>query len=391
MKRLTAMLLALVMVFSLSVTAFADEAGTETTANKATADKDSEYKASIDVNAKYISRLDSEKIISVDVAWQDMNFIYYASQQGTWDPSEHKYTGETSAKWNKTTSDITVTNHSNAEVTATLSYTQSVTTVTGSLSASELTLESAAQEKYMGENDDKAPSATSTFTIGGYMESSSSTDLGTITVALKEGSGSGDTEDKGDTDNGIEWTEVSDFDTLKTALETGGNVKLTEDIEGPSTFPEGRILPKISFSLDLNGHQLTLNKIDIWDESVIASISNGTIISTDSSSAAVNVSRGSYLEINNCTLTGSNYWALYIYQGAVTVKNTTLNGGVCVQNSATLTATDNVTVNKNGYGITVSDGGSATFSYDPTDLLSTYYNTGTVTNNGNGTWTVTAP
>lgn len=386
MRKLISLFLVLAMLLSFSVTAFAAETEDRT----ATANENSDYKASIDVNGKYISQLDSDKIISVDVAWQDMNFIYYGSQEGTWNPTTHTYDGEKTATWNKTTSDITVTNHSNLEVTANLSYTQSVTSVTGNLSATSLTLESAAQDKYMGENADKAPSATSTFTIGGTMNKSSAKDLGTITVALKEGSSAGDTENKGDGDDGIEWTEVSTFDALKTALEAGGNIKMMCNITTEEDFPDSQIASDASFQLDLNGNKLTLYQLLVGRESTV---SNGTIVSNASMCAPIQVQSKNFL-IENCTLIGKNYYGLYLIGGSATVKDTTLDGGVCLQFNSTLTATENVTVTKDQTasttGVSVLKNSTATFSFDPSSILDAY-NNGTVTDNGNGTWTVTAP
>lgn len=386
MRKLISLFLVLAMLLSFSVTAFAAETEDRT----ATANENSDYKASIDVNGKYISQLDSDQIISVIVAWQDMNFIYYGSQEGTWNPATHTYDGEKTATWNKTTSDITVTNHSNLEVTATLAYTQSVTSVTGNLSATSLTLESAAQDKYMGENADKAPSATSTFTIGGTMDESSAKDLGTITVALKEGSGAGDTENKGDSDDGIEWTEVSTFDELKTALEAGGNIKMMSDITTEDGFPDGLISSNKSFKLDLNGNKLTLYEFIASGDSTV---SNGTIVANDSGNEAIKVQFNGNLLIENCTLIGHDYFGLYIYGGFATVNDTTLTGGVMVEANSTLTATENVTVTKypTGYatGVGVSLNSTATFGFDPSSIFCVF-NNGTVTGNGNGTWTVTA-
>lgn len=380
MKRLTAMLLALVMVFSLSVTAFADEAGTETTANKATANEASEYKASIDVNGKYISRLDSDKIISVDVKWQDMNFTYYAKRQGTWNPAEHTYDGEKTATWDKTTSDITVTNHSNAEVTATLSYTPSVTSVEGKLSEETLTLESAAQEKYMGDNANQAPSATSTFTISGTMNDESGTDLGTITVALKEGSSAGDT------DNGNEWTVVYNYDDLKTALGNGGNIRLANDI----TMTEYAGIEN-TVTLDLNNCTLTAAGNGLWVyDGASLSVKNGTIVNKNSQSIKNN---GGIVSVEECTIEGEIH-ALYHQSGTSSLKNCTLNGKLTLHGSGTITLSDTITFNSasvyEGYkGISVVNGstGSVICHFDPNDNI---YE-GTVTENDDGTWIVTAP
>lgn len=64
MRKLISLFLVLAMLLSFSVTAFAAETEDRT----ATANENSDYKASIDVNGKYISQLDSDEIVSVDVA-----------------------------------------------------------------------------------------------------------------------------------------------------------------------------------------------------------------------------------------------------------------------------------------------------------------------------------
>lgn len=245
MKKLISLFLALTMVLGMATTAFAAET---TDTNKATANEESSNKADIEVTGKYLSQLNSDEIISVDVAWEDMHFIYYATQQGTWKPETHTYDGDKTAKWNKTTSDITVTNHSNVEITADLSYTASVSTVTGTLSATTIELANAAEGDSLGDTT-KAPSGTSTFTIDGYMESSDSA-LGTITVALKENEGGEDDEDGEDGDDNDGTMSEADF---RSAMASGGTVTLSNDITLTSALTIDNTV-----TLDLNGYSISL-------------------------------------------------------------------------------------------------------------------------------------
>lgn len=382
MRKLISLFLVLAMLLSFSVTAFAAETEDRT----ATANENSDYKTTIDVNGKYISQLDSEEIISVDVSWQDMNFIYYGSQEGTWNPATHTYDGEKTATWNKTTSDITVTNHSNLEVTANLSYTQSVTSVTGKLSKTVLTLESAAQDKYMGENADKAPSATSTFTIGGTMDESSAKDLGTITVALKEGSSAGDTENKGDSDDGIEWTVVDNYDDLKSALNKGGNIKLANDI----TMTEYASITN-TVTLNLNNYTLTTGGNGLVVKSGASlSVQNGTIVHNTSQPIR---NDGGSVAAEKCILEGQVH-ALYHISGTSSLKNCTLKGCLTLETSGVITLSDTITFGSGfvhniykGINMESSSTGSVICHFDPTKNIFS----GTVTNNDDGTWTVTAP
>lgn len=363
MKRKFSALLTLAMALSLSASAFAAEIEKEST-NTQTADKDSEYKASIDISGKYLSQMTSDEIISVVVAWEDMNFTYYGSQEGTWNPTSHTYDGEKTAAWNKTKANITVTNHSNVDVVANLSYTASVESVTGSLDYQTLNLASAAEGDSLG-NVEKAPFATSMFTIGGSMDRSSNEDLGTITVSLNS-----------------KWTTVSSYDELIKALEKGGNIKLGEDI----TNTDAVLQTTSSFNLDMNGKTMTIRQ---WQVKGIGSVSiySGNITST--AGDAVNASCGK-LTIDSCRLTGSSYYALFLQNGVeAVVRNTTLVNGVDIH-GATLNATENVTVNKGTNGIVVTDKNSkVTLCFDPSYVVpSDYINNGYITNNGDGTWTI---
>ena len=53
----------------------------------------------------------------------DMTFTYNEFGTRTWDPDTHTYTDTTSAGWDKTYAVVTATNHSNAEVKVSFTYT----------------------------------------------------------------------------------------------------------------------------------------------------------------------------------------------------------------------------------------------------------------------------
>ena len=113
MKKLFATLLAVAMLASLSVTAFA-------ATNNGTTPTD------ITVNGTYTPGAMADEKISVDIAWDAMNFTYTGASQGTWNPETHAYEGATEGGWSNNTPAITVTNHSNVAVNATLGFTASV-------------------------------------------------------------------------------------------------------------------------------------------------------------------------------------------------------------------------------------------------------------------------
>lgn len=215
MKKLISLILALVMVMGLATTAFAEEAGSKTLNEKNGTSYD------IKVEGKYIEKLLSKEIISVDVEWDAMNFTYAATQQGTWQPDSHTYSNATEkAAWvGDTTSDIKVTNHSNVDVTANFSFKADITTVTGSFT--EATSASPASD---GDDDDlsdidegsaeaqplsvdlkagvlngytTADNKTVTFTIGGSLADTytTNTKLGTITVSVEKKAASSGSED----------------------------------------------------------------------------------------------------------------------------------------------------------------------------------------------------
>lgn len=177
MKKKTALVLTLAMVFSLApLSAYADTI----TAGGGT--------ASHDVKATY--RADSSggaggTVYSVDIAWGDMAFTYTA-EAGIWDPAKHAYTGAEGGAWTVDKdggNTITVTNHSNADVTAAFSYAaaEGFTGISGSFDKESLALKTA-----VGTEVANAPSGTAALTLTGALgsDTTANTTIGTITVTL---------------------------------------------------------------------------------------------------------------------------------------------------------------------------------------------------------------
>ncbi len=172
MKKLFATLLAVAMLASLSVTAFAAE-NTGATPTEIT------------VNGTYTPGAMADEKISVDIAWDAMDFTYTGASQGTWNPVTHTYDGATEGSWSDNTPAITVTNHSNVAINATLDFTPAVDGVVGTFTEVSGTendniLELATAEGTTLEN---APTATANFGISGAAIDADKT-LGTITVAI---------------------------------------------------------------------------------------------------------------------------------------------------------------------------------------------------------------
>lgn len=177
MKKKTALVLTLAMVFSLApLSAYAD-----------TIDRVGGT-ASHDVTATYVDGSSGGAggtVYSVDIAWGDMAFTYTAAA-GTWDPAKHAYTGAKGGAWavdKEGGNTITVTNHSNTDVTAAFSYAPAsgFEGISGSFDKESLALKTA-----VGTEVANAPSGTAALTLDGALDSNTAPNatVGTITVTL---------------------------------------------------------------------------------------------------------------------------------------------------------------------------------------------------------------
>lgn len=178
MKKKLALVLTLAMVFSLApLSAYANDTITGVGGT-----------ASCDVKATYVAGASGGaggKVYSVVIDWGDMAFTYTA-EAGKWDPATHTTTGADGGVWsvnNTNGNKIKVTNHSNAAVTATFSYTPAVgyTGITGSFDNTTLNLATAVDTLVSN-----APSDSAALTLTGALASSTpaNTTIGTITVTL---------------------------------------------------------------------------------------------------------------------------------------------------------------------------------------------------------------
>ena len=168
MKKITSLLAAAALTCAMGTTAFAED-GVGT----------GNYNA--DVKGTYQAGDASATVYSVDITWEDMSFTYTAAGQGTWDPENHSYTGGSEASWSSS-KNITVTNHSNAAVTATAKFEadsgyESTSMEFGNNGATVATAE--------GTQVSAAPSATITVTPGGTLaDTANGGKIGTITVTI---------------------------------------------------------------------------------------------------------------------------------------------------------------------------------------------------------------
>lgn len=169
MKKLTSLLLALIMVVSLSTVAFAAET------NNGIGDYSAE------VTGSYVAGTTSSgTIFSVDIDWTDMSFTYHAEKAPVWDPEEHKYSETAKAYW-EGEGTITVTNHSNAKISAVPVYESETGYEDAKMTFSTDKLSVASAE------GGSEQAGTITVTPSGTLPSSANgTKIGTITVTIAQ-------------------------------------------------------------------------------------------------------------------------------------------------------------------------------------------------------------
>ncbi len=328
----------------------------------------------ITVTGVYQAGTTADEKISVDIVWDAMDFTYTAPSQGTWNPATHAYEGQAAGGWSDNTPAITVKNHSNVALNATLGFTADVAGVIGTFieasgTANDNILELATAVDTEVSN---APTATANFGISGAAIDADKT-LGTITVTIKNA--------------------IDTYEELQAAVNAGGTVKLGGDITLESSLNIEAATPVV---LDLNGHTITGSgrSVCVWLLSGSCTIMGGSITATGDN-AVYNYSKSGTLMIEGCTIR-TDRSALYSGDddAVTTVKNSTLISDIaaifCESGTISLEGTVNLsgkkyTINTMNGNVTVVAG---IYNFDPTS----YVDTGayTVTDNGDGTWTVTA-
>ena len=170
MKKLISLILALALVMSMSAVVFAEDQ-----TNVGVGD----YTA--DVTGTYVAGTTGGTIFSVDIAWAGMSFTYHAEQQPVWNVETHTYSEVVAAYW-EGEGTITVTNHSNAKISATPTYTKNTGFESANMtfSTGKLNLASAA-------DTNAAVVGTITVTPSGSLPANTEdTTIGTITVTIAQ-------------------------------------------------------------------------------------------------------------------------------------------------------------------------------------------------------------
>ena len=328
----------------------------------------------ITVTGVYQAGTTADEKISVDIVWDAMDFTYTAPSQGTWNPATHAYEGQAAGGWSDNTPAITVKNHSNVALNATLGFTADVAGVIGTFTEASGTANDNILELATAVDTEvsNAPTATANFGISGAAIDADKT-LGTITVTIKNA--------------------IDTYEELQAAVNAGGTVKLGGDITLESSLNIEAATPVV---LDLNGHTITGSgrSVCVWLLSGSCTIMGGSITATGDN-AVYNYSKSGTLMIEGCTIR-TDRSALYSGDddAVTTVKNSTLISDIaaifCESGTISLEGTVNLsgkkyTINTMNGNVTVVAG---IYNFDPTS----YVDTGayTVTDNGDGTWTVTA-
>lgn len=172
MKKILSLILALAMIMSLSVTAFAAEGITN--GDTDTADVKGTYSSEVTVT-----------VYSVDISWEGLSFTYNGAFEGNWDPKTHEYENSTAAGWAAGNGTITVTNHSNTAITATPSYKAVAGYETAGVSFSTAALEVATADN--GVDGAAGSAVTETIVVtptGSLPEGTDDVTIGTITITI---------------------------------------------------------------------------------------------------------------------------------------------------------------------------------------------------------------
>ena len=144
-------------------------------------DKSAEIKATYQAGKE-----NKDTVYSVDVKWGSLEYTYSSGVTKSWDPTTLKYketSGTSSWTCQKGADQITVTNNSNADITASLAYAETVSNITGKFTNSKIGLKSAE-----GTSVGESPSETTTLSLEGALSDTTAEkkEIGNVTVTISD-------------------------------------------------------------------------------------------------------------------------------------------------------------------------------------------------------------
>ena len=140
-----------------------------------------------DIKATYqAGKENTDTVYSVDVKWGSLEYTYSSGVTKSWDPTTLKYketSGTSSWTCQQGADQITVTNNSNADITASLAYAGTESNITGTFSNSKIGLKSAE-----GTNVGESPSETTTLSLKGALSDTTAEkkEIGNVTVTISD-------------------------------------------------------------------------------------------------------------------------------------------------------------------------------------------------------------
>ena len=137
---------------------------------------------SIDVQAKYEDGTEKPVVYKVDVEWGVMEFTYHEAGTNKWNPQTHQYELDTDGSWSSQGNTVTVKNHSNTAVTASLSFKAADgLAIEGNFDNQTIPLDSA-----VGTAAETPPTGAASLTLSGRLDPGAEDlrTVGQITVAV---------------------------------------------------------------------------------------------------------------------------------------------------------------------------------------------------------------
>lgn len=379
MKKLLTAVLALMLVFSVCVPAFAADNSAQING----------YNSS-DISAEGVIVPAGEPNIkiSADITWDELLFVYKDGGK-KWNPETHQEEN-LAGGWETTQKKITVTNHSNTDIVADISFESAIDGLVGAFEGdTSMKLASA-----VGTARDEAPNGTVLFGVSGTrVANRTAVTIGTLTVKLSTQSGE------------PVYTIVNTTDELIDAANAGVEfIRLESSIFYTSSSP---VAVNKNCTIDMNGRTITVMSMAsgaLFEVSApdYFTLKNGTVAFQNHNRdlTSVTIKNTAAVNIENCTLNAIDRYVLDIRKSAVTIKDSVLNftspdypnkNAVLVQ-SGSLTLGGNVEINAKNAVIKWDEATvnalPGTYNFDPTDFVDS--NVYDVTSDAEAaTWTVT--